>query len=57
MTIDVIALPGGIMPAALRYGALASALGDAVKLHLKDLEVYARNNRRPGTRSQWKLKR
>ncbi|MHB8612313.1 MAG: alpha/beta fold hydrolase [Candidatus Dormibacteraceae bacterium] len=41
MTVDVIALPGGIMPAALRYGALASALGDAVKLHLKDLEVYA----------------
>ena len=41
MTIDVIALPGGIMPAALRYGALASALGDEVKLHFKDLEVYA----------------
>lgn len=41
MTIDVIALPGGVMPAALRYGALASTLGDEVKLHLKDLEVYA----------------
>jgi len=41
MTIDVIALPGGIMPAALRYGPLAFALGDEVKLHFKDLEVYA----------------
>ena len=42
MTIDVIALPGGIMPAALRYGQLASSLGNEVKLHFKDLEVYAR---------------
>src|SRR5260370_15036314 len=41
MTIDVIALPGGVMPAAMRYGALASALGDKVKVHFKDLEVYA----------------
>jgi pimeloyl-ACP methyl ester carboxylesterase len=41
MTIHVIALPGGVMPAALRYGALASALGDEVELHSKDLEVYA----------------
>jgi pimeloyl-ACP methyl ester carboxylesterase len=41
MIIDVIALPGGVMPAAMRYGALASALGDEVKLHFKDLEVYA----------------
>jgi len=41
MTVDVIALPGGVMPAALRYAALASAPGDEVKLHFKDLEVYA----------------
>ena len=49
MTTDVIALPGGIMPAALRYGALASALGDEVKLHFKDLEVYAQELRRAVT--------
>jgi pimeloyl-ACP methyl ester carboxylesterase len=41
MSIDVIALPGGVMPAKLRYAPLASDLGDGVKLHLKDLEVYA----------------
>ncbi|MDQ6898398.1 MAG: alpha/beta hydrolase [Candidatus Dormibacteraeota bacterium] len=41
MTVSVIALPGGIMPAAMRYAALASALGDDAKLHFKDLEVYA----------------
>ncbi len=41
MTIDVIALPGGVMPAAMRYAALAAALGEDVRLHPKDLEVYA----------------
>ena len=41
MTIQVIALPGGVMPAAIRYHSLSTALGDDVKLHLKDLEVYA----------------
>ena len=41
MTIQVVALPGGVMPAALRYQHLASAFGDQVQLHLKDLEVYS----------------
>jgi pimeloyl-ACP methyl ester carboxylesterase len=41
MTTDVIALPGGVMPAATRYAHLASALSSDVQLHLKDLEVYA----------------
>lgn len=41
MTIDVIALPGGVNPAALRYGPLQASLGDAFRLHCKDLEVYA----------------
>jgi len=41
MTLQVIALPGGVMPAELRYASLAAALGEEVKLHLKDLEVYA----------------
>lgn len=41
MTLQVIALPGGVNPAAIRYAPLASAVGDQVKLHLKDLEVYA----------------
>ncbi len=40
MTISVIALPGGVMPAAVRYASLASALGDDVKFSFKDLEVY-----------------
>jgi len=31
MTIDVIAIPGGIMPAAMRYASLASALGGDVE--------------------------
>jgi pimeloyl-ACP methyl ester carboxylesterase len=39
--IPVIALPGGIMPAAIRYAALASQLNGAASLHPKDLEVYA----------------
>ena len=41
MKHPVIALPGGIMPAALRYAALKSALANDVELHTKDLEVYA----------------
>ena len=41
MTIHVLGLPGGVMPAAMRYAALASALPGDVELHLKDLEVYA----------------
>ncbi|MGH7762515.1 MAG: hypothetical protein ACREOY_14055 [Candidatus Dormibacteraceae bacterium] len=41
MTIEVIAIPGGVMPAAMRYSSLASALGGDVHLNFKDLEVYA----------------
>lgn len=41
MTIHVVALPGGVNPAALRYGPVQEALGDAVQLHWKDLEVYS----------------
>ncbi|MBJ7600477.1 MAG: alpha/beta hydrolase [Candidatus Nephthysia bennettiae] len=41
MTVPVIALPGGVMPAAMRYAPLASALGDEAQFHIKDLEVYA----------------
>jgi pimeloyl-ACP methyl ester carboxylesterase len=41
MTVPVIALPGGVMPAAVRYAVLASALAGEAELHTKDLEVYA----------------
>ena len=41
MTIHVVALPGGVNPAELRYAPVQAALGDAVRLHWKDLEVYA----------------
>lgn len=41
MTISVIALPGGVMPAAPRYAPLTSAFGGEVEFHLKDLEVYS----------------
>jgi len=48
MTVAVIALPGGVMPAAIRYAALASALAGEVVLHTKDLEVYAGEEPPPG---------
>lgn len=41
MTIHVVALPGGVMPAALRYAPLTRAMEGKVEFHLKDLEVYA----------------
>ena len=41
MKQTVIALPGGVMPAALRYAPLVAALGSDVDFHTKDLEVYA----------------
>jgi pimeloyl-ACP methyl ester carboxylesterase len=41
MTVPVIALPGGVMPARLRYAQLADSLGGDVQLHTKDLEVYS----------------
>lgn len=41
MTTHVLALPGGVMPAAVRYETLAAALDSDVRLHMKDLEVYS----------------
>ena len=41
VTIDVIALPGGVMPAAMRYQSLQDALDGDARLHTKDLEVYS----------------
>ena len=48
MNPQVIALPGGVMPAAQRYAPLTAALGGAADLHLKDLEVYAGEEPPPG---------
>jgi pimeloyl-ACP methyl ester carboxylesterase len=36
----VICLPGGVAPAAQRYGPLRAAVGDDAELYVKDLEVY-----------------
>ena len=41
MTVDVIALPGGVMPAAIRYQSLAAAVSGRARIHAKDLEVYS----------------
>jgi pimeloyl-ACP methyl ester carboxylesterase len=41
MDVPVIGLPGGVMPAGMRYAALASALGEDTQFRFKDLEVYA----------------
>lgn len=41
MTAQVIALPGGVRPAAQRYASLAGVVGDEAQLHPKDLEVYS----------------
>ncbi|HLZ94192.1 MAG TPA: alpha/beta hydrolase [Candidatus Dormibacteraeota bacterium] len=48
MTVHVIALPGGVMPAAQRYASLAAALGAEVEFHPKDLEVYSGPKPPPG---------
>jgi pimeloyl-ACP methyl ester carboxylesterase len=48
MDYPVIALPGGVNPAVLRYAPLQSALGSEVSLHLKDLEVYSGDQPPPG---------
>lgn len=42
MSLSVVAVPGGVLPAAQRYAPLAAALKGEVDLHTKDLEVYAR---------------
>jgi pimeloyl-ACP methyl ester carboxylesterase len=41
MALQVILLPGGVMPADLAYGDLVEALGEDVEAIAKDLEVYA----------------
>lgn len=41
MSVDVIALPGGVMPAAQRYESLIRAVAGRANVHTKDLEVYA----------------
>src|SRR5205807_5402265 len=40
MNPQVICLPGGVAPAAQRYGPLRAAVGDDADLYMKDLEVY-----------------
>ena len=41
MPTDAILLPGIVLPSDLAYGALIEALGEDVRAHAKDLEVYA----------------
>jgi pimeloyl-ACP methyl ester carboxylesterase len=41
MKIEVILLPGGVMPAGLAYGDLIDALGSDVGAVAKELEMYA----------------
>lgn len=48
MTVPVIALPGGVMPAAIRYAPLQAAVSDAADFHFKDLEVYTGDAPPPG---------
>lgn len=38
--LNVIALPGGVLPAALAYRALIEAFGDEARCIPKDLEIY-----------------
>jgi pimeloyl-ACP methyl ester carboxylesterase len=46
----VVLLPGIVMPANLRYAALASELGGSASLQLKELEVYSGDQPPPGYR-------
>jgi pimeloyl-ACP methyl ester carboxylesterase len=48
MALEVILLPGGVMPAELACGSLLEALGDDVDAIAKDLEVYAGPEPPPG---------
>ena len=48
MPIDIIAVPGAVVPAALRYRALSAALEGEARIHTKDLEVYAGDAPPPG---------
>jgi len=40
MSINVICLPGGVAPAAQRYGPLKEVVDGRAELHLKDHELY-----------------
>ena len=40
MKPQVVCIPGGVAPAAQRYGPLIAAAGEAADFHTKDLEVY-----------------
>src|SRR5437868_6483682 len=51
----VISLPGGIMPAALRYAPLKSAVTGEAEVHTKDLEVYAGDAAPPDYRIEMEL--
>jgi hypothetical protein len=46
MKPSVVALPGGVNPAGLRYAPVLSALGGEVDLHLKDLEACGGKSQR-----------
>ncbi len=48
MSVPVVAVPGGIMPAALRYAPLQAALSGEADFHFKDLEVYSADQPAPG---------
>ena len=48
MSVPVIALPGGVMPAAIRYAPLKAAVHGQADFHFKDLEVYAGDAPAPG---------
>jgi len=48
MSVPVIALPGGVMPAAVRYAPLKAAVDGQADFHFKDLEVYAGDAPPPG---------
>ena len=40
MSTQVICLPGGVAPAAQRYGPLKAVVGERAELHMKDHELY-----------------
>lgn len=46
--IQVIFLPGSVLPAQLAYGALVEALGPDTQAVVKDLELYAADTPPPG---------
>src|SRR3954451_5084805 len=48
MPVQVILLPGGVMPADLAYGSLIEALGGDVEAIAKELEAYGGPEPPPG---------